>query len=300
MKLVSFTTADLAPTWGRVDGDDVTVLGPGGADLAPTLAAALRDQVLDRVGGPREPGAAASPDPARAPRVPLADITHLPVVPRPGKIICVGVNYADHLAETGRDRPPAPTLFIRLPESQIGEGADAIHPVESEKFDYEGELAIVIGTRGYRVAAEDATGLVAGYAPYNDFTARDWQRATPQWTAGKNFVGTGGFGPAMVTPDEVPDLLDSTLTTRVNGEVRQQAQISQLTFTIPELIAHITTITPLNPGDVIVSGTPGGVGFFMEPQGLLSDGDVVEVDIEGVGTLTNTVRRRVAEPPTWL
>jgi 2-keto-4-pentenoate hydratase/2-oxohepta-3-ene-1,7-dioic acid hydratase in catechol pathway len=291
MRFVTFSTPDLPPTWGAVDGEDVVVLGPGGADLAGSLADALAAGSLP----------ASSADlPGGAARVALADVTYLPVVPRPGKIICVGVNYADHLEETGRDKPPAPTLFIRLPESQIGAGADAIRPVETEKFDYEGELAVIIGKQAYRVSEEDALDHVAGYAPYNDFTARDWQRATPQWTAGKNFVGTGAFGPSMVTADEVPNLADSTLTTRVNGEVRQQARIAQLIFSIPELIAHISTITPLNPGDVIVSGTPGGVGFFMEPQGLLEDGDVVDVTIDGVGELRNTVRVGTAELPSWL
>lgn len=291
MRFLSFTTAELAPTWGALDGDDVVVLGPGGAGVATTLADAIAADAL-----PADTAAL----PAGAARVALADVTYLPVIPAPGKIICVGVNYDAHAKEAGRERPPAPTLFIRVTESQIGEGADAIYPDVSEKFDYEGELALIIGKQAYRVAKEDAYDHIAGYAPYNDFTARDWQRSTPQWTAGKNFVGTGGFGPAMVTPDEVPNLQDSTLTTRVNGDVRQQATISMLTFDIPELIAHITTVMPLNPGDVIVSGTPGGVGFFMEPSGLLKDGDVVEIDIEGVGLLTNTVRRGVAELPSWL
>ncbi|MGC5614799.1 fumarylacetoacetate hydrolase family protein [Georgenia sp. Z1491] len=291
MRFTTFTTAELAPTWGAVDGDDVVVLGPGGADVATSLADAITAGTLP---------ADAAALPAGAPRVALADVTYLPVIPAPGKIICVGVNYEAHAKEAGRERPPAPTLFIRTIESQIGARADAIYPTESSKFDYEGELAVIIGTQAYRVGTENALDHVAGYAPYNDFTARDWQRATPQWTAGKNFVGTGGFGPTMVTPDEVPNLLESTLTTRVNGDVRQQAKIAQLTFDIPELIAHISTVTPLNPGDVIVSGTPGGVGFFMEPQGLLEDGDVVEVEIEGVGVLTNTVRQRVAELPSWL
>lgn len=273
-------------TWGAVSGDEFVDLGPTGAALASDLLRAIE------AGLPAE-----VPD---APTQPVASVTYLPVVPNPGKIICVGVNYADHTAEVGRQQPPAPTLFLRFPDSQMGHEAPAIYPEASTQFDYEGELAIVIGRFGYRVSREAAWEHVVGVAPYNDFSVRDWQRATPQWTPGKNFVATGAFGPHLVTLDELGRVEDLRLTTRVNGEVRQDATVSQMVFDIPALIEHISTITPLRPGDVIVTGTPGGVGMFSDPQTLLEDGDVVEVEVSGVGVLRNTVVRGVGSPADWL
>ncbi|QIK73690.1 fumarylacetoacetate hydrolase family protein [Propioniciclava coleopterorum] len=275
--------------WGALLAHEIALLGPTalGSGVADSLRAAIAAGVL-----PTEV-------PSDATRLPVDAVTFAPVVPDPGKIVCVGVNYADHTTETGRQQPDAPTLFLRVADSQLGHGGEAIFPSVAQWFDYEGELALVIGRLAYQVEAADALSHVAGVAPYNDFSVRDWQRATPQWTAGKNFVATGAFGPAMVTLDEVGPLEDVRLTTRVNGEVRQDAPLTDLVFGIGELLAHITTVMPLRPGDVVVTGTPGGVGMFSDPPRLLADGDVVEVAITGVGTLRNRVVRGRAALPTW-
>ncbi|MGB9036812.1 MAG: fumarylacetoacetate hydrolase family protein, partial [Paeniglutamicibacter sp.] len=173
-------------------------------------------------------------------------------------------------------------------DSQMGHLQPALKPASTEQFDYEGEMALVIGKEAYRVSEDEAWDHIAGYAAYNDFSVRDWQRAASQWTPGKNFPGTGAFGPYLVPAQVLGDVTKLTLQTRVNGEVRQKASVADLYFTIPQLIAYITGFTRLSPGDVIVTGTPGGVGLFT-PEGLLSAGDVVEVEITGLGILRNTV-----------
>jgi 2-keto-4-pentenoate hydratase/2-oxohepta-3-ene-1,7-dioic acid hydratase in catechol pathway len=224
-----------------------------------------------------------------APEVAFDDVTWLPVIPEPRKIICVGVNYRTHRAETNHAEFTAPTLFVRFADSQAGHNAPVQIPSVSEKFDYEGELAVVIGSEVWHTTAEDAMSKIAGYAVFNDFTARDWQRATTQWTPGKNFPGTGALGPYLVTADEITDVASLSLETRVNGEVRQQASVQDLIFDIPKLLEYISTFTRLYPGDVIATGTPGGVGIAMSPPCLLQPGDVVEVAISQVGTLRNAV-----------
>jgi 2-keto-4-pentenoate hydratase/2-oxohepta-3-ene-1,7-dioic acid hydratase in catechol pathway len=226
---------------------------------------------------------------AGGPSLPLSAITYRPVVPDPGKILCAGVNYRAHLAESGRAATERPTVFSRYADSQVGHDQPLVAPAVSDRFDYEGELAAVIGTAGAAIAVEDALGHVAGYACYNDGSVRDWQRHSHQWLPGKNWPGTGGFGPWLVTADEVGDPNDLTLTTRVNGEVRQRASTADLIFSIAELISYASSFTPLRPGDVIVTGTPGGAGAFREPPAFLVPGDVVEVEIERVGLLRNTV-----------
>ena len=175
---------------------------------------------------------------------------------------------------------------------QIPAGEDAIKPSFSDQFDYEGELALIIGAPAFRVKREDAASVIAGYSIYNDFSVRDWQRAASQWMPGKTFPGTGGFGPWFVPADQMGDVTQLSLETRVNGEVRQSASLADLVFDIPFLIEYVSTFTPLSPGDVIVTVTPGGVGLFMEPSGLLNDGDVVEVEVSGIGVLRNTVREQ--------
>lgn len=213
----------------------------------------------------------------------------LPVIPDPGKILCVGLNYHDHVAETGRTLSQYPTLFTRFATTLVGHEATLIKPQVSDKFDYEGELALVIGKPGRHIAAEDAFDHVAGYVAFNDGSVRDWQGHTSQFTPGKNFDATGGFGPALVTPDEVGPLQDLTLTTRFNGSVVQQAKLGLMINPIPELIAYISTFTSLAPGDVIVTGTPGGVGMKRKPPLYMKPGDVVEVEIDRVGLLRNRV-----------
>lgn len=219
----------------------------------------------------------------------LDDVTLRPVIPDPGKIICVGVNYAPHLAETGRDKPSHPMLFPRFASSQIGHGQPVVRPRESTMLDFEGELAVIIGTRGRRIARGSAMDHVAGYACYNDITLRDWQRHTTQFMPGKNFDATGAFGPCLVTADAVPDLPALTLETRLNGMVMQSATLADLIFDVPDLIAYISSFTTLEPGDVIVTGTPGGVGAFREPPVWMAPGDIVEVEISGIGLLSNSI-----------
>ena len=278
MKLVSFRKNG-TPGYGVVKDDGIVDIG---AKLpnAPTLRALLETGGLDRA---RELAASSPVD------VALADVTFDPVIPNPAKIICIGLNYRDHVAETGRTETANPALFPRYPASQVGHGAPMIKPLESDIFDYEGELAVIIGKGGRRISKDDAFDHVAGYSCYNDGSIRDWQGHTGQFMAGKTFVGTGGFGPWMVTADEIPDPSALTLTTRLNGKVMQTSTTDMLITPIPGLIAYISTILPLEPGDVIATGTPAGVGFKRTPPVLMRDGDTIEVEISQIGTLTNPV-----------
>lgn len=220
----------------------------------------------------------------------LADVELLPTIPDPDKIFCIGVNYATHLAESGHPTPPHPMIFTRFANSQVGAGQPMIRPLESERFDFEGEMAVIIGKGGRRISREAAFGHVAGYACYNDGSIRDWQRHTSQFTPGKNFVGTGGFGPWMVTTDELTDIAAETLITRLNGQEVQKAPISDLVFDVPALIAYCSIFTELTPGDVIVTGTTGGVGAYRTPPLWMKDGDSVEVEVTGIGILRNSVK----------
>lgn len=279
MKYLSYARLPQEPTWGVLVDDTVHDVGPTGLGLAPSLREAIAQGVLPVADGAWEGAPTSAED----------EITFLPVVADPNKVICIGVNYVSHQKETGRTEQKVPTVFTRFADTQIGHGAPAVKPAVTESFDYEGEVALIIGKDAHQVSEEDAFEHVAGYSLYNDFTARDWQRATTQWIPGKNFPGTGAFGPYFVPASDVTDLDAMTLETRVNGEVRQSATLADLYFSIPQLIAHVTAFTPLAVGDVIVTGTPGGVGFFMEPQGLLDEGDVVEVEATHLGVLRNAV-----------
>ncbi|QEV99087.1 fumarylacetoacetate hydrolase family protein [Microbacterium caowuchunii] len=279
MKYVSFRAPNNGDTWGVLDNDRVYDLGPTGLALAADIVDAIENGSFGR----------RDLDLTAAPSYDVADIEYLPVIPAPAKIICVGVNYRTHQEETGKPAPKAPTIFTRFADSQMGHLAPAVYPAESSQFDYEGEMALVIGKPAYKVSADRAMEYVAGYAAYNDFSVRDWQRASTQWVPGKNFPATGAFGPWLIEAGALAPLDQVTLQTRVNGEVRQNATLDDLVFDIPSLIEFVSTFTPLAAGDVIVTGTPGGVGLFMEPQGLLSVGDVVEVEITGLGVLRNEV-----------
>lgn len=231
---------------------------------------------------------------AIAPVLSRHEVHLLAVIPNPEKIICVGLNYVTHRAETGRPVEEHPSIFTRFAASQIADGDPIIRPHVSTTLDYEGELAIVIGRPGRYIPAERAHEHVAGYACYNDATLRDWQRHSHQFTPGKNFVGTGAFGPALVTSDEVPNIEAQTLTTRLNGEVMQQAKISDMIFSIGEIIAYVSSFTPLEPGDVIATGTPGGVGAKRQPPVWMKPGDLVEVEITQVGILRNPIADEIA------
>lgn len=212
----------------------------------------------------------------------------LPPIPDPNKIICVGLNYDEHRVETKRPKADYPTLFVRWPDTQVGHRQPLLCPVQSPRFDYEGELAVVIGRPGRSIPAEEALGHVAGFSCYNDGSVRDWQKHTSQFTPGKNFPASAGFGP-WLSVGGVSDPRSMTLTSRLNGVVVQQSGVDKLIFDIPSLIAYISVFTELTSGDVIVTGTPGGVGDRREPQLYMKPGDVVEVEISGVGTLVNPV-----------
>ena len=220
----------------------------------------------------------------------LAEISFLPLIPNPDKIICVGVNYRPHIEEMGRQVPDYPVLFVRFPGSMVGHGQAIIRPEVSEKYDFEGELAIVIGKPARHVKREDALDYIAGYCCFMDGSVRDWQKHTIQFTAGKNFSKSGAIGPWLVSQDEVPVPAALQLTTRVNQQVMQQGSLGELLFDIPQLIEYCSTFTELLPGDVIATGTPGGVGAARTPPAWLRDGDEVEVDITGLGQLRNVVK----------
>lgn len=276
MRLVSFITPSGQPSYGTVEGSDVldagAVLGDRYADLRQVLAA---DAVAALAGV--------------GPRLSLAEVTLVPPLPNPEKILCVGLNYLSHIAETGRERPKYPSIFTRYPSSFVGHATPLVRPKASKDFDYEGELALIIGKPGRHIPAERAFDHVAGYSCMNEGSIRDYQIHTTQFWPGKSFEASGSFGPWIVTADALADVTAQTLTTRVDGEVVQQAGLDDLAISIPEMIAYISTVVTLQPGDVIATGTPGGVGKFRQPQLYLAPGMQVEVEITGVGTLSNGV-----------
>ncbi len=219
----------------------------------------------------------------------ISEITFLPVIPDPEKIFCIGLNYQEHKKETGRPDVKNPTIFTRFANTQTGHLQPLVKPNFSDRFDYEGELAITIGKGGRYIEEKNALDHIAGYSCYNDGSVRDFQRHTSQYTPGKNFPATGPFGPCLVTPDEVGDYKKLPIETRLNGTIMQKAKLSDLIFPIPKLINYISTFTTLSTGDVIVTGTPGGVGDRREPPVYMKPGDVIEVDIGKVGILMNFI-----------
>ncbi len=223
----------------------------------------------------------------------MDEVELLPVIPDPPAIWCVGVNYDEHRKETGRQPTEYPTLFLRIAASQVGHLQAMIRPKASVELDYEGELAVVIGRPGRHIPESDAMRHVAGYSCYNDGSVRDWQRHTTQFGPGKNFHRTGAFGPWLVTADELPDPYRQTLVTRVSGEELQRTKIGAMTFKIEFLIHYLSTVYELRPGDVISTGTPGGVGSKRNPPRFLKAGDQVEVEISGIGILSNPVADEV-------
>jgi acylpyruvate hydrolase len=230
-------------------------------------------------------------------RVPIEDADFAPFVPLCGRILCVGHNYAAHVAELARETLEWPEIFARFPSSAVGAHDPVVVTSLSEQVDYEGELGVVIGCRGRHVPASETLGLVAGYTVCNDVSVRDWQLRGSQWTAGKNFDGTLPVGPELVTPDEV-DAADLPLETRLNGEVVQSARTSQMLLGVADLLEFLSSFTMLGPGDLIVTGTPGGVGLARDPQRFLREGDVIEVAVDGVGALRNPVRLDNRAPAT--
>lgn len=284
MKLASFHDGHGAG-WGLVQAlDDITDAGlrPAPRDVLarfPDLRAFLA------AGRPAEALAAV----ASAPLRPVAGVRFLPVIPAPGRILCVGINYLAHIREMGREQPDYPTLFTRYPDTLVGHGEPLQRPRNSTQYDYEGELALVIGRPARHVPAAEALDYVAGYTCFLDGSVRDWQRHTTQFTPGKNFPATGSCGPWLVTADEIPDPGALQLTTRVNGEVLQQAPTSDLCFGVRRIVEYCSGFCALQPGDIIATGTPSGVGFARTPPRWLAPGDTVEVAISGLGILRNHV-----------
>lgn len=222
---------------------------------------------------------------------PADSVSWLPPLTRPGKIVCVGLNYADHTKESHFEPQTYPTLFPRFDSSLIGHLAPMIRPLVSDSLDFEGEMAVILGRGGRHIAKAEALDCVAGYSIFNDATIREYQFKAPQWTVGKNFDGTGAFGPTFVTADDVPlGGAGLKLETRLNGQVVQTANTNDLVFDVATLIEIISAAITLAPGDVIVTGTPAGVGWAREPKLIMRHGDICEVEIEGLGVLKNTVQ----------
>ena len=273
------------PTLGVRRGDELIDLSIAARRLPRDLAGLL----AAGKGALREAAAAAKKAPPRA--VVKGRISYLPPIPEPPKIICVGLNYRDHAAEASMQVPDHPILFNRFATTLVGHGQPLIRPQASGEFDYEGELVVVIGRKGRHIPKDRALGYVAGYSIFNEGSIRDYQMRGSQWTMGKNFDGTGGFGPEFVTADEVPrGAVGLNLQTRLNGRVLQEASTSDMIFDVPTLINDISIAITLLPGDIIVSGTPSGVGFARKPPIFMKEGDVCEVEIEGIGVLSNPIR----------
>jgi 2-keto-4-pentenoate hydratase/2-oxohepta-3-ene-1,7-dioic acid hydratase in catechol pathway len=278
MKLASYVHAG-KESFGLVLPDGLFDLKQrlGGADIVNALTGAAHAQTL------------ALSKEARA-EIAFDDVRFLQPIPKPGKIICVGINYASRPGEHDVGRPAYPSLFMRTPLGQSAHGEALMRPPESEQFDYEGEIAIVVGKRGRRIPKVEGLSYIAGYSCFNEGSVRDWMKhGVYNVTAGKNFERSGAFGPWITTPDEIRDPHDMRITTRINGEVRQDDTTANMIFPFEELIAYISTYTTIEPGDVIVTGTPTGAGIRFTPPKWLKAGDVVEIEVEGVGVLRNVV-----------
>jgi acylpyruvate hydrolase len=221
-----------------------------------------------------------------------------PAVPAPRRILCLGLNYSEHALEGGREVPTWPDAFVRGADSVLAPYGDLVVPALTERFDYEAELGIVIGAGGRYITADKALDAIAGFVVVNDASARDWQRAATQWTGGKNFEGSMPIGPEVVTPDEV-DVSDLAISSTLNGQVMQSARTSQMLVDVPSAVEFFSSFTRLAPGDVIATGTPGGVGFARKPPVWMHPGDVIEVTVEEVGTIRNRLVAEEGAPSDW-
>ena len=283
MKLITFRSAT-GNRLGVLDGDQVVDLNHAQPQVNADLLQAL-------MSGVDVTAAAQAALASSAPRVPLAGLSLASPVPRPGKIVCLGLNYYDHAKEGGREKPDYPWFFFRGATSLIAHGEAGIRPRVSERFDYEAELAVVIGKSARHLTQANALSCVLGYSCFNDMSVRDYQKKTPQWTIGKNFDGTGGFGPVLVTADELPPgATGLSIQSRLNGQVMQHANTSDMIWGVAETIALLTECLTLEPGDVIAMGTPAGVGQARTPPVWMKDGDKIEIEIERIGLLSNPIR----------
>ena len=275
MKLLSFR-ADGKNLFGALSGDGIVTLNDkvGQPSLAAALAASGVNTLIKAAHG-------AAPDRK------LADIKFLPVIPQPNKILCAGVNYRAHAAEVSRELPKQPSMFIRFTDTLVGHGGAMIRPKPSDNFDYEGELALVIGKSGRHIPAERALDHIAGYTIFVDGSVRDYQKFSV--TSGKNWPGTGPLGPWLVTTDEIPDPSKLTLTTRLNGQQVQHSGTDKLIYAIPQIVSFCSDFTALSPGDIIATGTPEGVGHGRKPPLWMKPGDTLEVEITGIGILRATI-----------
>jgi len=275
MKLLSFTAGG-ERLFGAASGDGIVTLNDRIGQ--PNLCAAL---AAGQLGAMRDAAKSAKPDRK------LSDVEFLPVIPQPAKILCAGVNYRAHAAEVGRELPKQPSMFIRFADTLVGHGGAMIRPAVSDNFDFEGELAFVIGKGGRHIKPAHALDHIAGYTIFVDGSVRDYQKFSV--TSGKNFPGTGPLGPWLVTTDEIPDPSKLTLTTRLNGRQVQHATTDQLIYAIPQIVAFCSDFTALSPGDVIATGTPEGVGHGRTPPLWMKPGDVLEVEISKIGTLRASI-----------
>lgn len=282
MKLVSYIEPGAEvkmASYGALDGDRLVDLS---TREAPTLRVSL---ATDGVDGLRQRLEARRKNPG----IPVTSVQLLPPIPDPEKILCIGLNYFLHAKEVNMQVPSNPSVFVRYPNSLVGQGQPVLRPPESEQFDYEAEMAVVIGRGGRRIPESQAMQHVAGYSCMAENSVRDWQRHSTQATPGKNFFHSGAIGPWLVTTDEIADVSQLEIIGRLNQEVVQRDTLDQLIFSIPRLIAYLSTFTELVPGDVIATGTPAGVGLSRKPQRWLRPGDIFEVEITGLGTLKNPV-----------
>lgn len=273
MRFISFES-DGRASWGRVEGEDIVDLGAlngASADLKAAIVEGKLDGISD------------------APRLKRASVRLLPVIPNPSKILCVGHNYESHRVETGRDKTKHPSIFTRFADTLISADDPIIRPKVSSDLDFEAELAVVIGRGGRNIPESEAMDHLAGFACFNDASLRDWQWHTRQFIPGKNFPGTAPFGPELVTLDEIDDLDRIEVKAVLNGEVMQSATLDHMLFPITTIIAYVSTFTPLSPGDVIATGTPGGVGAKRTPPVWMKAGDTIEVHVSGVGSISSRI-----------
>ena len=282
MKFVSFLQNN-QEKFGISDGKNITDL-TGKINGSNTLKELISDKAIQKAKeyAKKNPG-----------NISIEKIEYLPVIPNPGKIICVGLNYSEHVKETGRTVEQNPVIFLRVPESQTAHKQPIQRPKVSTSLDYECEMAVIMGEGGKHIKTEDALKHIVGYSCYNECTVREWQQHTRQFGMGKNFEKTGSFGPYMVLAENIPDYTKLKIQTRLNGKVMQDAKLSQLIFDIPTLISYVSKAVPWRAGDVLVTGTPGGVGFKRKPPIFMKEGDQVEVEISEIGILSNIIKDEI-------